>query len=56
MLQPHNGRLLYESTQDVEDYVSVEAAVTETRVVVNTVGSFWSYADHVAQCVDSLSF
>ena len=30
-------------------HASVEAAVTETRVVVNTVGSFWSHTDHVAE-------
>jgi len=34
---------------DVGDYASVEAVVTQTRVVINTVGPFWRYADHVVR-------
>ena len=41
---------------DVGDYASVEAAVTQTRVVVNTVGPFWKHADNVVRCVRFLSF
>ena len=40
---------------DVGDYASVEAAVTQTKVVINTVGPFWRYADHVVRCVHFLS-
>ena len=39
---------------DVGDYTSVEAAVTQTKVVVNTVGPYWKYADNVVRCVHSL--
>ena len=35
---------------NVGDYPSVEAAVTQTRVVINTVGPYWKYADHVVRC------
>jgi short subunit dehydrogenase-like uncharacterized protein len=31
---------------DVGDYASVEAAVTQTKVVVNVVGPYWKYADN----------
>jgi len=37
---------------DVGDYASVEAAVTQTKVVVNTVGPYWRYADNVVRYVD----
>ena len=36
---------------DVGDYASVEAAITRTKVVINTVGPYWKYADHVVRCV-----
>jgi hypothetical protein len=36
---------------DVADYASVEVVVTQTKVVINTVGPFWRYADHVVRCV-----
>ena len=36
---------------DVGDYASVEAAVTQARVVVNTVGPFWKHAENVVRCV-----
>ena len=35
---------------NVSDYASVEAAVAQTRVVINTVGPYWKYADHVVRC------
>lgn len=40
---------------DVGDYASVEAAVTQARVVLNTVGPFWKYGEHVVRCVRLLS-
>jgi short subunit dehydrogenase-like uncharacterized protein len=36
---------------NVENYASVEAAVIQTKVVVNVVGPYWKYADHVVRCV-----
>lgn len=36
---------------DIGDYASVEAAVTQTKVVINTIGPFWTYGDHVVRCV-----
>jgi short subunit dehydrogenase-like uncharacterized protein len=41
---------------DVEDYASVEAAVAQTKVVVNTVGPFWTYAENVVRCVHFIQF
>lgn len=34
---------------NVGDYASVEAAVTQTKVVVNVVGPYWKYADNVVR-------
>ena len=36
---------------NVGDYASVEAAVTKTKVVINTVGPYWKCGDHVVRCV-----
>ena len=36
---------------DIGDYGSVEAAVAQTKVVINTVGPYWKYGDHVVRCV-----
>ena len=36
---------------DIGDYASVEAVVTQTKVVINTIGPFWRYGDHVVRCV-----
>ena len=36
---------------NVGDYASVEAAVTQAKVVINTVGPYWKYGDHVVRCV-----
>ena len=37
---------------EVGDYASVEAAVTQTKVVINTVGPYWKYGDHVVRYAD----
>ena len=34
---------------NVGDYASVEAAVIQTKVVVNTVGPYWKSADNVVR-------
>jgi short subunit dehydrogenase-like uncharacterized protein len=39
---------------DVGDYASVETAVTQTKVVINTVGPFWMYGDKVVRCAHIL--
>ena len=36
-------------TIDVGDYASVEAVVTRTKVVINTIGPFWTYGDHIVR-------
>ena len=42
---------------NIGDYGSVEAAVTQTKVVINTVGPYWKYGDHVVRFVDfSMTF
>ena len=33
----------------VGDHASVEAAIIQTKVVVNTVGPYWRYADNVVR-------
>jgi len=40
---------------DTGDYGSVEAAVTQTRVVINTVGPYWKHGDHVIRSVQYFS-
>ena len=40
---------------DIGDYASVEAAVNQTKVVINAVGPFWKYADNVVRCVRFLA-